>query len=178
VSFPLITTRLSIQPLAHADLVDFVSYRQDPEIAKYQSWEPSYSLEQGRALIESQTGVDWPAQDDWLQLGVREIESQQLVGDLALHRLEAPGEYELGFTFAREHQGKGYATESAAALLDYLLMVRKAKSVIAYTDSRNLPSKKLLDSLGFVNKPAESWVEEFKGETVTVEVYLLVNPKG
>jgi aminoglycoside 6'-N-acetyltransferase len=161
-----------------ADLTDFVGYRQDPEIAKYQSWELSYSLEQGRALIESQTGVDWPAQDDWLQLGVRPIETQQLVGDLALHRLKTEGEYELGFTFAREHQGKGYARESAAALLDQLLTVRNAKSVVAYTDSRNLPSKKLLESLGFVNKPAESWVEGFKGETVTVEVYLLVNPKG
>ncbi len=178
MSFPLTTTRLSIQPLVNADLTDFVSYRQDPEIAKYQSWEPTYSLEQGRALIESQTGVDWPAEGDWLQLGVRQIETQQLVGDLALHRLEATGEYELGFTFAREHQGKGYATESAGALLQLLFEDRSAISVIAYTDSRNLPSKKLLETLGFVKNPAGSWVEEFKGETVTVEVYLLVHPKG
>jgi RimJ/RimL family protein N-acetyltransferase len=63
-------------------------------------------------------------------------------------------------------------------LLEQLFSKRQAKLVLAFTDSRNLASKKLLGSLGFLNQPDKNWVEEFKGETVTVETYELRSPSA
>lgn len=159
-----------------SDLENFLSYRQDPEIARYQSWEPSYSEAQAADLINSQKAVDFPAADQWLQIGIRLQISGELVGDLALHALRDPDQFELGFTVATEHQGKGYAKEAARALLDQLFTEHGAKSVVASADSRNLPSKAVLRSLGFLKQPHKSWVEEFKGETVTVEFFELLRP--
>ena len=63
--------------------------------------------------------------------------------------LEAtPHAAELGITLDVAHQGLGYATEAAGALLDAVVgpVVHK---VIAYVDVRNTASLALFDRLGF-----------------------------
>jgi RimJ/RimL family protein N-acetyltransferase len=175
MSFPLKTSRVSIQPLGLDDLESFVSYRQDPEVARYQSWDTDFSKDQGKELIESQAGVVFPAPGDWLQLSIRELASGKLVGDLALHaKQDEDHTFELGFTIASEHQGKGFGREAAARLLDYLFTCVGARKVVAATDRRNMPSIKLLLALGFVQLPEQTWTEEFKGEIVTVDFFELI----
>ena len=172
--FPLQTSRVSIQPLGIADLETFVRYRQDPEIARYQSWDTAFSLDQGLELINSQAGVVFPAPGDWLQLGITEVASGKLIGDLALHaREDEEDTFEIGFTIASEHQAKGFGREAAEKLLEHLFTYAGAKRVVASTDRRNIPSIKLLLSLGFVQLPEKTWTEEFKGEFVTVDFFEL-----
>lgn len=171
--YPLSTQRLSIRPLALSDLEAFVSYRQDPDVARYQSWETSFSHEQGKALIQSQDGIELPAPGEWLQLAVHEHSTGQLVGDVALHQLAAPREFEIGFTLATAHQGKGYAFESTSRLLEFLINEIWATKVIATPDSRNSKSIRLLTRLGFAEDPSKGWVEDFKGEKSRVAFFSL-----
>jgi RimJ/RimL family protein N-acetyltransferase len=171
VPYPLLTHRLSIEPLAMDDLDSFVSYRQDPEIARFQSWEPSYSRAQAIDLIESQKGVVLPEKGQWLQLAIHNRVSGEHLGDLALHRMEdTDSSYEIGFTIARKHQGNGFAKEAAHELMDYLSL-QGATNFIATTDRRNTSSIKVLTGLGFEKQPAKSWSEEFKNEFVAVDYY-------
>lgn len=178
MTLSLSTERLAIEPLNTQDLIAFVRYRQQPEVARFQTWETNYSLNQGQALLESQASVSFPAPGDWLQLAIRSKASGELLGDLALHSLEEPGHFEVGFTLATENQGQGIAYEAASALLDYLIDSHSAVRVIANTDSRNEPSQRLLRKLGFALRAELGWVEQFKGETVRVEFFeLLVSSK-
>ena len=171
--FPISTTRLSISPLELGDLEVFVGYRQDPQVSRFQSWDIDFSKEQALELIQSQAGVEFPALGDWLQLGIKEISTGKLLGDLALHALEQQHRYEIGFTLDTAHQSKGFAKEAAAKLLEFLFNEKHALSVEASTDRRNIASINLLKSLGFTEVPSRSWDEEFKGETVTVDVFEL-----
>ncbi len=173
--YPIFTSRLNISPLARADAKEFSDYRSDPEIARYQSWDTPYREAQALALIESQSGIELPPKGEWLQLAIRRSDSDELVGDLALHALESKREFELGYTIAKAFQGRGYAREATAALIDFLIRNQGARRFIATPDSRNLPSIKLLISLGFVQKPEKSWSEFFKGEDVTVDYFELVH---
>lgn len=175
--FPIVTERLSIAPLTVDDLTSFVRYRQEPTVAQFQSWDTTYSLAQGADLIASQAGVTFPAPGGWLQIGIRLLNSNELVGDLALHALDELGQFELGFSLAPEHQGRGYAKEAAGALLGVLFREHGAERVIADTDQRNHSSTKLLEKLGFVCQPEKGWTEEFKGETVRVEHFEILAPK-
>jgi aminoglycoside 6'-N-acetyltransferase len=153
------------------DLETFLAYRQDPEVARYQSWEPSYSREQAADLIQSQAEIEFPQADQWLQLGLHLVSSGKLVGDLALHALDEKNVFEIGFTIARQHQGFGYAKEAASKLLEYLFREASASKVFATCDRRNQPSINLLRKLGFQQQLEKTWVEEFKGETVTVDYF-------
>ncbi len=169
VIYPLLTERLSIEPLALSDLEPFVKYRQDPAIARYQSWDESYSLDQGRELIQSQAGVLMPEMGEWLQLGLYDRNSGLLIGDVAIQALEDQKDcFELGFTLAKEFQGLGYANEAVSKVLEHLVAEEGAKKFIATPDSRNEASIRLLVSLGFQQNQSKTWNEEFKGETVTV----------
>ena len=169
VIYPLLTERLSIEPLTLSDLEPFVRYRQDPEVARYQSWEPSYSQNQALELIESQEGVSLPSPGNWLQLAIHDRTTAELFGDLAIHALENEANcFEIGFTISRENQNKGFAKEAASRLIEHLIAEVQAKSFIATPDARNKASIALLLSLGFRQDVSKSWTEEFKGETVRV----------
>ncbi len=174
--YPIKTSRLRIEPLSEEDSAEFATYRSDPGIARYQSWDSPYSQAKALELIESQAGMNLPAKGEWLQLGVYLIETGELIGDLALHALEeTEPSFELGYTISKRFQGQGFAKEAAAALIEYLILQVDAKQFIATPDRRNLPSIKLLQSLGFAQRPEKSWDEFFKGENVTVDYFELVH---
>jgi RimJ/RimL family protein N-acetyltransferase len=172
MAYPLLTPRLSIEPLNLSDLDAFVSYRQDAEIARFQSWDTNYSAEQALELIESQAGVLLPLQGQWLQLAVHEQISGELVGDLALHsQTDSQSVFEIGFTIAIKHQGHGFAREAVSKLMSFLFSEVGAQKIVANTDRRNSPSIRLLLNLGFEFHPSKSWTENFKDEIATVDYF-------
>jgi len=163
-----------MEPLASKDVPDFVTYRQHPEIARFQSWETNYSAEQAFELVQSQTGVLLPDSGQWLQLGVHNLSTGELLGDLALHRIsDQYTTFEIGFTFSLQHQGKGFAKESVSTLVGFLFGEAEAEKIIAHTDRRNLSSIRLLSRLGFEQIPSRSSDEDLKNEVVTVDYFEL-----
>jgi aminoglycoside 6'-N-acetyltransferase len=174
MTFPLATERLSIEPLSLRDVSTFVAYRQEPEIARYQSWDSDFSTDQGIELIRSQDGVDLPASGEWLQLAIHDRDSGELLGDVALHRIATNDQsFEIGFTLASAHQGRGLAREAVRRLLEFLFSEVGAVTIRASCDNRNAASISLLRAVGFLALPEEGWVEEFKGESVRVDVFEL-----
>ena len=172
MSYPLITERLSIEPLSENDLSEFVSYRQEPDVARYQGWDISYSRSDALELLHSQKDVMVPSSGNWLQLGIHNRESGELLGDLALHCLENQEHaFEIGFTLSKLNQGKGIAKEAADRLIRYLFAEVGAKVVIANCDERNISAANLLLSLGFKQLSEKSWTENFKNELVTMNFY-------
>ena len=170
--YPLLTPRLSIEPLSLKDIEAFVGYRQDPAIARYQGWETSYSKDQAVELIQSQVDVVMPTSGNWLQLAIHDRETDELLGDLALHALkEAEHSHEIGFTLASKNHGEGIAREAVSRLLDYLFDEIGTESVCASCDTRNTSSIKLLTAMGFENRPTKSWVEEFKEESIVMNYF-------
>jgi RimJ/RimL family protein N-acetyltransferase len=176
MDFPLSTQRLRLAPLTLADLSGFVAYRSDPEIARYQSWDAPYSEAKAFELISDQINVSLPTKGDWLQIGIHLSETDELVGDLALHQLDdlTPG-FEIGFTVARKHQNLGYAREAASRLIDELSNALGVNRFVATADRRNIASIKVLSALGFTQPADKSWEEQFKGELVTVDYFELVH---
>jgi ribosomal-protein-alanine N-acetyltransferase len=57
--------------------------------------------------------------------------------------------YELGYRFKKKHWGKGFATESSIAILDYGFKNLNTDAIFAITDPKNVNSKKVLTKLGF-----------------------------
>jgi RimJ/RimL family protein N-acetyltransferase len=172
MAYPLLTPRVSIEPLTLRDVAAFVRYRQDPETARFQSWDTSYSTQQGVDLVQSQTDVVLPAPGDWLQLAIHDRETGELLGDLALHTIDAAEpSFEIGVTLATKNIRKGIAREALRRLLDFLFDELGAISVCASCDSRNSKSITLLRALGFQHRPSESRTEDFKGESIVINCF-------
>jgi RimJ/RimL family protein N-acetyltransferase len=171
----LTTDRVTITPLREDDIDEFVAYRRDPEVARYQSWGVDYSRTDAMNLIADQRDGQLPTPGGWLQLAVRETTTGDLLGDLALHRLEEqPDTFEVGVTLARSAQGRGVASEALTALLEFLFTREHAHRVVAYCDSRNDAVARLLTKLGFRRESTHVDADWFKGEWTTLHGYALL----
>jgi RimJ/RimL family protein N-acetyltransferase len=138
--------RLILRRFTDADLVPFLAYLNDPEVARYQSWE-SYTEQQAREVIEKQKDLVPGLPGQWFTFALEMKETGKLIGHVALKMLEDQ-QAEMGFTLAREAHGKGLAFEAAARVLDYVFTALKLHRVIAITDCENEKSFTLLGRLG------------------------------
>lgn len=142
-------SRVSLRRLSRADLVAFQAYRGDAEVGRWQGWSPLSDSDATGFLDEcADAPLFTPGQ--WLQLGIAERDGQALVGDIGLHLAAAGDEVEIGFTLARQAQGRGLAAE-AVALAAALAFERNAavQRLLAITDSRNSAALRLLDRGGW-----------------------------
>jgi len=60
--------RLTLRPFQADDLPEFVAYRSDPEVARYQLWDGTYSLADAERFLSSQQGVAFGRPRAWWQL--------------------------------------------------------------------------------------------------------------
>jgi RimJ/RimL family protein N-acetyltransferase len=141
--------RLILRPFQDADIEPFAAYRSDPEIARYQSWEPPISVKQATQFVNEMKNA-WPGvEGEWYQWAVERREAAGLIGDCAFQILpHEPRQAEIGFSFARAHQGQGFATEAVGCLLDYLFGDLDLHRVVAITDAENRAAARLLERLG------------------------------
>ncbi len=92
---------------------------------------------------------DGPSNGSWWALTVADADDSSVLGDLAL-KLESHGRAAtIGYTFAREHWGQGYATEALEGFLDWLLDELDVMRVSATIHPDNLRSAKVLERCGF-----------------------------
>lgn len=169
-SHELTTDRLRVRRFDLADLDAFVTIRNDPEVARYQSW---HALDHtaARTFIHEMSRAEPALPGEWFQFAIALRTTNELIGDCAvLVKADDPRQAEIGFTLARHAQGKGLATEAITALLNYLFQERQLHRVVAICDVRNSGSFRLLERLGmrregytvqgYWNKG--SWTDEYQ----------------
>jgi RimJ/RimL family protein N-acetyltransferase len=143
------TARLRLRHFAASDLAGFVAYRNDPDVARYQSWE-GISEPEARAFIAEQQVVQPGVPGQWFQIAVELKDTGALVGDCALKIEELDAhQAEIGYTLSRGYQGRGLATEAVARVLEYAFMTLGLYRVFAITDCENEASVAVLERLGF-----------------------------
>lgn len=146
---PLYANRIILRRFQAQDLPALIAYRSDPEVARYQSWSPLNEVS-ARAFLAELDKSEPGARGVWFQFAVALKNSDQLIGDCALLvRADDTRQAEIGYTFARQYQGQGYATEAVGRLLEYVYNTLNIHRVIAQVDCRNERSVALLERVGF-----------------------------
>jgi RimJ/RimL family protein N-acetyltransferase len=141
------TENLVIRAFEKRDLETFAQYRSQEVVAKYQNW-TSFTYQDAVELFESMDYSTFGKEGNWYQLAITSLDSDELVGDLAVHFIDQE-QIELGFTVCPDHQGKGVATEAVSNFLRYLFGELNKHRVVATTDAENTASYRLLEKLAF-----------------------------
>jgi RimJ/RimL family protein N-acetyltransferase len=172
----IVTEHLNLRPFQVDDLEAFVAYRSDPEVARYQSWDYTYSMADAEAFLSSQSEVAFGQPGEWLQLAIVDRQTSTVCGDCAVRVLtDQPATAEVGVTLARAHQGKGLATEALTAVLTELFEQRGIHRVFAQADDRNAPVLRLFGRLGFRCEARLIEADWFKGEWSTLRRYAMLD---
>ena len=131
------------------DLSDFHIYRSNPEVTKYQGFDV-FTLEQAKHFILDNHTKHFGKADEWIQFGIENIETKQLIGDCAIkidHYNTRSAE--IGITISHLEQKKGYAKEAIIGILAFLFDTKEIHRVIEIVDVENIASINLLKSIGF-----------------------------
>ncbi len=141
----------------HADVMLHIGTREPhksiDDALRFINWVTSYQQEHGFsrwAVLEKSTG--------------------KIIGSCGFARLVETGEIDLGYLFAREVWGRGFATEAAGAILRYGFEDLKFDEVIALTDPEHTASQRVLEKIGFTCRGIQRYDEDDD------QVYVAVNP--
>ncbi|MFZ6052481.1 GNAT family N-acetyltransferase [Halocola ammonii] len=147
--FEIYTDRLLIRNLLVSDLEAFLAYRSDPEVARYQGFEP-FDLDRAKEFILENAEKTIGMLGEWVQFAIELNPTKQLIGDCAIkisaddHRLG-----EVGITISPTFQKSGYAKETLTAIVDYLFSLDDFHRITERVAPENTASVRLLESLGF-----------------------------
>jgi len=149
IPFPIIITeRLNLRKILMSDLDRVHFFRSDKEINKYIKREPQ-TREMTIAHIELITKALMT--DESVTWGITTKKSDVLIGSICLWNFSKDKKTaEVGYGLDPEFQGKGIMSEALKAVLDFGFNQRGFETIEAYTDYRNIASKKLLKLHGFI----------------------------
>jgi RimJ/RimL family protein N-acetyltransferase len=171
----IVTERLLLRLLQSEDVPAFAAYRRDPDVARYQSWDTSYTRADGERLVASQRGVEFGDPGPWVQVAAVDRATGALCGDCAVRvASDQPQTAEVGVTVAPAQQGSGLATEALGAVVTRLFEQHDIHRVYAQADDRNVAVHRLLERLGFRSEARLVEADWFKGEWTTLRTYAIL----
>ncbi|SFT78223.1 GNAT family N-acetyltransferase [Arthrobacter sp. ov118] len=155
---PFLTERLLLRPLRNDDAGALLRFRAHPSATRYLSHGP-LTPEQNSARLQQALFAAESSTAEWFHFGWA-IELQatgEIVGDGRTWNTEEPpapgripaGCASLGYVLHPDHHGLGLGREAVGALIEWLFSVRGCETIFAGVYEPNLPSRRLLEALGF-----------------------------
>jgi [ribosomal protein S5]-alanine N-acetyltransferase len=147
------TDRCILRCFEEKDLDSFMTYRNNEEWMKYQSFKNLTKEEYRKALLVPLNV------EKGIQLAIAHKTTDNILGDLYLVKKEKT--ITIGYTINPIYSRKGYISEVLKALLPKLKTCYSDCEITAMTEKGNIPSKNLLLKLGFVY---DGWIDEWQEE--------------
>jgi RimJ/RimL family protein N-acetyltransferase len=151
------TPRLLLRHWKDSDIEPWVAMNADPRVTEF------FSSTYTRAISEAAAMLRRRELDDlgygWWVVEVRggaPFAGVVVLGEVPFEAHFTPAR-EVGWRFAPEHWGNGYATEGARGALDHAFAALGWHEVVAMTAVQNLRSQRVMRRLGMTRDPADDF---------------------
>lgn len=131
------TERLSVRKFCPDDYEDLADILSDTEVTYFEPYE-TFTRE---ACI--QEAINFSNSDEFYAV----VLNEKVIGKIYFSD-KGFGSYEIGYTFNKDFQGKGFAYESVRGMMKYAFSVLGVRRIFAEIDSRNVKSLKLVERIG------------------------------
>ena len=145
----LTTERLLLEPLAPLHAEEMAPVLADAGLHRYVGGKPR-ALDELRELYARQSRGSSPdGSQQWCNWIVRECASGEAVGYVQATIDNASGSADVAWVVGSSYQGRGYASEAAAAMVNWLL-AGGVETVSAHVNPENVASAAVARSVGLV----------------------------
>jgi len=176
LTLPIETARLTLRPFTKTDFEDTFAYLSRADVVRYLYWEPATREGFSETLDRKIARTTLVPGGHGLNLAVVPRDVGRVVGDVSLWwQSEVHRGAEIGFVFHPDHQGRGYARESAQALLRLAFAELGLHRVTGRLDARNIASAGLLERLGMRREAHLIENEWVKGEWTDELMYAVLD---
>ena len=159
------TARLAMRPLRDADAPFILELLNDPDWIRFIGDRKVRTLDDARGyigrILKNQEKLGFSLLHTALKDGTP-------AGLCGLIKRDDHEDVDLGFAFLPAFRGRGYAAEAGAAARDYGVEVLGLECLVAFTDTENQASCRVLERLGFAYEGNIPWGE---GEVSTLDRY-------
>jgi ribosomal-protein-alanine N-acetyltransferase len=149
------TDRLILRHFTADDLGALAAIHSDPEVTRF--FGGTRTPEQTRARL-----ADFLR--DYERLGFAKWavvlrSTGELIGRCgpAIEHVDGTDEVEIGYDLAKQHWGRGLATEAAAAAVEHCFVVLGRPRVISLIDPRNVASQRVAQHIGMTYERDVEW---------------------
>jgi RimJ/RimL family protein N-acetyltransferase len=145
------TARLRLRAFDDADADDVFALHSSPSVLRY--WDSPPWTDRARAEKFLARCREIEAEGSGARLAVDRLSDGAFIGWCTLTSWNRDfRSAELGYCFAEAVWGQGYATEAVRAVLTWAYGALDLNRVQAQVDTRNAPSGRVLEKLGFVRE--------------------------
>jgi RimJ/RimL family protein N-acetyltransferase len=173
--FPIETERLRLRPFDPGDIDGFVAIHTHPDVPRYLYWGVRSRAELESVLAGKIERAALERPGDAVDVAAVVRATGALAGSVSLTWHDSEHRQgEIGFIFDPAHQGNGYATEAARALLRVGFEELGLHRIAGRLDARNAASARVLERLGMRREAYLVENELVKGEWTDEAVYALL----
>ena len=142
------TKRLRLRDLQKEDEHAIHEYSSDPEVTRYMNWGPN-TEQDTRNFVQRSIASQSEQPRRNFTLAVILKSENNLIGSCGIY-LSNPDQQEgfIGYVLNKNLWGKGYATETASALVKFGFKNLKLHRIFATCDPQNLVSARVLEKVG------------------------------
>lgn len=148
------TERLILRTWRYGDADALFEICRDPQVMlRIGDRKPYETVEKAKEFLN--WAIPYQLKNGFCRWAVIEKSNGKIIGSCGFARREMK-EVELGYLFARQSWGKGFATEAAGACLEYGFRNLGFEIVIALTDVDHIKSQRVLEKIGFRRRGFEA----------------------
>jgi ribosomal-protein-alanine N-acetyltransferase len=140
------TERLYLRPFHPDELGALVAFRADPEVSRYLGDAAMHTPESVAQRFEFYLSC-YETHGFGASAVIRKADGE-MIGWGGLQPLEATGEIEIGYGFAKLYWGQGFATEMAQAWFRYGFERVGLERIVAVAEPENTASWRVMEKLG------------------------------
>jgi RimJ/RimL family protein N-acetyltransferase len=176
--YPIETERLLLRPHTDDDFGDFLALQSSPDVVRWLPWGVRDPDEIRAVLEKKKRASAIEREDQGLSLVVVRRDEEGLIGEASLEwRSEEHSQGEVGFIIHPDHQGMGYATEAAAAMLELGFEGLGLHRIYGRAEARNDGSMGVMERLG-MRREAHLVENEFRnGEWESEVICAILAPE-
>ena len=167
------TERLRLREFARGDWRAVLEYQRDPRYLRYYPW-TDRTEDDARSFVGMV--MEWQREQprQRFQLAIVLRSDNRLIGNCGIRRNpENDSEADIGYELAPDCWGQGYATEAAAAIVQFGFNVLALQRIRSWCIADNSASGRVMERLGFRPQDRFRWQEYFKGRWWDTLTYAL-----
>lgn len=164
------TARLVLRDMTLDDAADMFEYAVLNEVGPRAGWPPHKNIEETREVIKSLANCN----QVW---AIEHKLTRKMIGTAGMHT-SSDSEYPvLGIVISPYYQRQGLAREALCVVLEHTFVTMANDYVTAFVYEYNIPSKKLMYSLGFLNTTNNKLVHNYASKEI-VQLELLLSKQA
>ncbi|MDN7024576.1 GNAT family N-acetyltransferase [Methanoculleus sp. FWC-SCC1] len=143
----LITDRLCIRPYLQGDLASLVRFFNNPRVTRYTDLPDGQTHEETAAFL-GMILASYATQEPIFAFAVTLRDGGEVVGSCGFAPMDDESTVQIYYAFFPEYWGKGYATEAAGRMIEYIFSLGRFGTIVVDSALGNPASGRVAERLG------------------------------